>query len=124
MDHSDSLSDVPVEGAVGNSTNPLQPGLTEEEAEELRTELTKVGPRCSKLSRCLRGATDSDSCVLCGWSGGGPVQWFHSLQLPDVERVTYTDLKSAETSRIDYNIRWFQLHKGQDFSVYLCLYVL
>ena len=44
MERSDSLSDVPVEGAMGNSANPLPPGLTEEEAEELRTELTKVGP--------------------------------------------------------------------------------
>lgn len=42
MDHSDSMSNVPVEGAMGNSANPLPPGLTEEEAEELRTELTKV----------------------------------------------------------------------------------
>lgn len=46
MDHSDSLSDVPVEGAVGNSANPLPPGLTEEEAEELRVELTKVTAGC------------------------------------------------------------------------------
>lgn len=44
MEHSDNLSDVPVEGAVGNSANPLPPGLTEEEAEELHTELTKVTP--------------------------------------------------------------------------------
>lgn len=40
---SDSLSDLPVEGAVGNSVHPPPPGLTEEEAEELRTELAKVG---------------------------------------------------------------------------------
>lgn len=54
MDNSvDSLSDVPVEGAVGNAANPLPPGLTEEEAEELRTELTKVKPRCSKITTCL-----------------------------------------------------------------------
>lgn len=42
MDHSDNLSDVQVEGAAGNVAHPLPPGLTEEEAEELRTELTKV----------------------------------------------------------------------------------
>lgn len=42
MDRTDSLSDVPVEGAMGNPANPPPPGLTEEEAEELRTELTKV----------------------------------------------------------------------------------
>lgn len=44
VEHSDNLSDVPVEGAVGNSANPLPPSLTEEEAEELHTELTKVTP--------------------------------------------------------------------------------
>lgn len=53
VDQAESLSDVPVEGAVGNSVNPLPPGLTEEEAEELRTELTKVEPSCSYISRCL-----------------------------------------------------------------------
>lgn len=42
VDHSDTLSDVPVEGTMQNSANPLPPGLTEEEAEELRTELSKV----------------------------------------------------------------------------------
>lgn len=49
MDQAESLSDVPVEGVVeagpvGIAANPLPPGLMEEEAEELRTELTKVGP--------------------------------------------------------------------------------
>lgn len=48
-DHSESLSDVPVEGAVGNSANPPPPGLTEEEAEELRSELTKVPPGVDML---------------------------------------------------------------------------
>lgn len=42
VDHSESLSDVPVGGAVGNSANPLAPALMEEEAEELRSELLKV----------------------------------------------------------------------------------
>lgn len=38
-----SLSDVPVGGAMGNPANPAPPpGLTEEEAEELRSELAKV----------------------------------------------------------------------------------
>ncbi|XP_076596381.1 tpd52 like 2b isoform X4 [Chaetodon auriga] len=53
VDHSDSLSDVPVEGAVGNSTNPLPLGLTEEEAEELRTELTKVEEEINTLRQVL-----------------------------------------------------------------------
>ncbi|KAM6982156.1 tpd52 like 2b isoform 1-T1 [Tautogolabrus adspersus] len=53
VDHSDSLSDVPVEGAVGNSVNPLPPGLTEEEAEELRTELTKVEEEINTLRQVL-----------------------------------------------------------------------
>lgn len=48
----DSLSDMPVEGAVGNS-NPLPPGLTEEEAEELRIELTKVEEEINTLRQVL-----------------------------------------------------------------------
>ncbi|XP_044066102.1 tpd52 like 2b isoform X8 [Siniperca chuatsi] len=53
VEPSDSLSDVPVEGAVGNSANPLPPGLTEEEAEELRTELTKVEEEINTLRQVL-----------------------------------------------------------------------
>lgn len=53
VDHSDSLADVPVEGAVGNAVNPLPPGLTEEEAEELRTELTKVEEEINTLRQVL-----------------------------------------------------------------------
>ncbi|XP_029912300.1 tpd52 like 2b isoform X8 [Myripristis murdjan] len=53
VDRSDSLSDVPVEGAVGNSANPLPPGLTEEEAEELRIELTKVEEEINTLRQVL-----------------------------------------------------------------------
>ncbi|XP_038577655.1 tpd52 like 2b isoform X3 [Micropterus salmoides] len=53
VETSDSLSDLPVEGAVGNSANPLPPGLTEEEAEELRTELTKVEEEINTLRQVL-----------------------------------------------------------------------
>ncbi|XP_040917320.1 tpd52 like 2b isoform X2 [Toxotes jaculatrix] len=53
VDHSDSMSHVPVEGAVGNSANPLPPGLTEEEAEELRSELTKVEEEINTLRQVL-----------------------------------------------------------------------
>lgn len=42
VEHSDILSDVPVGGAMGNSATPLPPGLMEEEAEELCSELSKV----------------------------------------------------------------------------------
>ncbi|XP_029974691.1 tumor protein D54 isoform X4 [Salarias fasciatus] len=55
-EHADSLSDVPVEGAegaVGNSANPLPPGLTAEEAEELRVELTKVEEEINTLRQVL-----------------------------------------------------------------------
>ncbi|CAN9515273.1 unnamed protein product [Ophioblennius macclurei] len=55
-DQSDSLSDVPVEGvegAVGNATSPLPPGLTVEEAEELRVELTKVEEEINTLRQVL-----------------------------------------------------------------------
>ncbi|XP_013879432.1 tumor protein D54 isoform X7 [Austrofundulus limnaeus] len=50
---SDSLSDVPVEGAVGNSPHPPPLGLTEEEAEELRTELAKVEEEINTLRQVL-----------------------------------------------------------------------
>lgn len=63
VDHSENLSDMPVEGAVGNSANPLPPGLTEEEAEELRTELTKVQYSFSKTPRCLYVTTVYSSCM-------------------------------------------------------------
>ncbi|KAM4610244.1 tpd52 like 2b isoform 2-T2 [Polymixia lowei] len=54
VEQSDSLSDVPVEGAVGTTVvNPLPPGLTEEEAEELRTELTKVEEEINTLRQVL-----------------------------------------------------------------------
>ncbi|XP_012690499.1 tpd52 like 2b isoform X2 [Clupea harengus] len=47
------LSDVPVEGAVGNAERTLPPGMTEEEAEELRTELTKVEEEIVTLRQVL-----------------------------------------------------------------------
>lgn len=47
------LSDVPVEGAAGNANRTLPPGLTEEEAEELRTELTKVEEEIHTLRQVL-----------------------------------------------------------------------
>ncbi|XP_063319259.1 tpd52 like 2b isoform X11 [Pelmatolapia mariae] len=53
VDRTDSLSDMPVEGAMGNPANPPPPGLTEEEAEELRTELTKVEEEINTLRQVL-----------------------------------------------------------------------
>ncbi|XP_006807486.1 tpd52 like 2b isoform X3 [Neolamprologus brichardi] len=53
VDRTDSLSDVPVEGAMANPANPPPPGLTEEEAEELRTELTKVEEEINTLRQVL-----------------------------------------------------------------------
>lgn len=53
-DRSDNLSDVQVEGAAAaNSVHPLPPGLTEEEAEELRVELTKVEEEINTLRQVL-----------------------------------------------------------------------
>ncbi|XP_020328905.2 tumor protein D54 isoform X10 [Oncorhynchus mykiss] len=51
----DPLTDVPVEGgAVGvSSINTLPPGLTEEEAEEIRSELVKVEEEISTLRQVL-----------------------------------------------------------------------
>ncbi|XP_037833040.1 tpd52 like 2b isoform X5 [Kryptolebias marmoratus] len=53
VNRSDSLSDMPVDGAVGNSAHPLPPGLTEEEAEELCTELAKVEEEINTLRQVL-----------------------------------------------------------------------
>ncbi|XP_016320552.1 tumor protein D54-like isoform X7 [Sinocyclocheilus anshuiensis] len=51
---SDSLSDVPEErGAAAVSPGTLPPGLTEEEAEELRLELTKVEEEIHTLQQVL-----------------------------------------------------------------------
>ncbi|XP_018612235.1 tpd52 like 2b isoform X4 [Scleropages formosus] len=44
---------VPVEGAAGNTASTLPPGLTEEEAEELRTELIKVEEEINTLRQVL-----------------------------------------------------------------------
>ncbi|XP_033825242.1 tpd52 like 2b isoform X4 [Periophthalmus magnuspinnatus] len=52
VDGADSLTDVPVEGAM-SSPNPLPPGLTEEEAEELRKELLKVEEEITTLRQVL-----------------------------------------------------------------------
>uniref|UniRef100_A0A7N6BST9 Tpd52 like 2b n=1 Tax=Anabas testudineus TaxID=64144 RepID=A0A7N6BST9_ANATE len=53
VDHSENLSNVPVEGAVRNPANSLPPGMTEEEAEELRIELTKVEEEINTLRQVL-----------------------------------------------------------------------
>ncbi|KAM9752535.1 tumor protein D54-like isoform 2-T2 [Menidia menidia] len=53
VEGSGSLSDVPVEGSMVSPGNPLPPGLSEEEAEELRTELTKVEEEISTLRQVL-----------------------------------------------------------------------
>ncbi|XP_026055336.1 tumor protein D54-like isoform X8 [Carassius auratus] len=51
---SDSLSDMPEEtGAAAVSPGTLPPGLTEEEAEELRLELTKVEEEIQTLRQVL-----------------------------------------------------------------------
>ncbi|XP_077457057.1 tumor protein D54-like isoform X5 [Stigmatopora argus] len=47
------LDGFPVEGTLGNSGNPLPPGLTEEEAEELRSELIKVEEEIGTLRQVL-----------------------------------------------------------------------
>ena len=43
VDQPESMSELPVEGAVVNSASPLPPGLTEEEVVDLQIELIKVG---------------------------------------------------------------------------------
>ncbi|XP_014866265.1 PREDICTED: tumor protein D54 isoform X3 [Poecilia mexicana] len=53
MDRSDNMADDQAEGAAANSAHPLPPGLTEEEAEELRLELTKVEEEINTLRQVL-----------------------------------------------------------------------
>ncbi|XP_056129172.1 tpd52 like 2b isoform X1 [Lampris incognitus] len=53
VDRSDSLSDASAEGAVGSSVSSLPPGLSEAEAEELRSELLKVEEEISTLRQVL-----------------------------------------------------------------------
>ncbi|CAL8398271.1 unnamed protein product [Boreogadus saida] len=53
VDQPESMSELPVEGAVGNSANPLPPGLTEEEAVDLQIELIKVEEEISTLRQVL-----------------------------------------------------------------------
>ncbi|XP_061620754.1 tumor protein D54-like [Phyllopteryx taeniolatus] len=53
VEHSGSLVDFPAEGVLENSGSPLPAGLTEEEAEELRNEVTKVEEEISTLRQVL-----------------------------------------------------------------------
>uniref|UniRef100_A0A1A8CU55 Tumor protein D52-like 2 n=1 Tax=Nothobranchius kadleci TaxID=1051664 RepID=A0A1A8CU55_NOTKA len=53
MNHAEGPSDVPAEGAVGNSPHPPPLGLTEAEAEELHIELTKVEEEINTLRQVL-----------------------------------------------------------------------
>ncbi|XP_006639666.2 tpd52 like 2b isoform X13 [Lepisosteus oculatus] len=50
---SDTMTDVPVEGAAGNPSTTLPPGLSEEETEELKTELNKVEEEIHTLRQVL-----------------------------------------------------------------------
>ncbi|XP_030624136.1 tpd52 like 2b isoform X5 [Chanos chanos] len=49
----DHMTDVSVEGATGTASGPMPPGLTEEEAEELRSELAKVEEEIHTLRQVL-----------------------------------------------------------------------
>nr|XP_006639665.1 PREDICTED: tumor protein D54 isoform X13 [Lepisosteus oculatus] len=50
---SDTMTDVPVEGAAGNPSTTLPTGLSEEETEELKTELNKVEEEIHTLRQVL-----------------------------------------------------------------------
>jgi len=53
VDQPESMSELPVEGAVVNSASPLPPGLTEEEVVDLQIELIKVEEEISTLRQVL-----------------------------------------------------------------------
>lgn len=70
VDHSESLSDVPVGGAVGNAASPLAPALMEEEAEELRSELSKVWGPVWMLNVTVHGWIEGIHSCPAGLNGG------------------------------------------------------
>ncbi|XP_029012086.1 tpd52 like 2b isoform X5 [Betta splendens] len=74
VDHSDSLSDSSAQGAVKNSVN-LPPGITEEEAEELQTELTKVEEEINTL-RLVLSAKERHATELKRKLGLSPLNEF------------------------------------------------
>ncbi|XP_047428871.1 tpd52 like 2b isoform X2 [Mugil cephalus] len=120
VDRSESLSDVPVEGAVGNSANPLPPGLTEEEAEELRTELTKVEEEINTL-RLVLSAKERHAAELKRKLGLNPLnelkqnltKSWQEVQTSNAyvrtteklgewnERVTHSDLYLSASATLD-----------------------
>ncbi|KAJ8408979.1 hypothetical protein AAFF_G00240000 [Aldrovandia affinis] len=71
----DSLTDVPVGGATANAAATLPPGLTEEEAEELRTELIKVEEEIHTLRQVL-SAKEKHSYELKRKLGLSPLNEF------------------------------------------------
>ncbi|XP_035239011.1 tpd52 like 2b isoform X13 [Anguilla anguilla] len=74
----DSLTDVPVGGAASNASNAastVPPGLTEEEAEELRTELSKVEEEIHTLRQVL-SAKEKHSYELKRKLGLSPLNEF------------------------------------------------
>ncbi|KAJ8370705.1 hypothetical protein SKAU_G00107330 [Synaphobranchus kaupii] len=73
----ETLTDVPVGGATGNAApaSTVPPGLTEEEAEELRSELTKVEEEINTLRQVL-SAKEKHSYELKRKLGLSPLNEF------------------------------------------------
>ncbi|KAG5281851.1 hypothetical protein AALO_G00049500 [Alosa alosa] len=95
-----NLSDVPVEGAVGNAERPLPPSLTEEEAEELRTELTKVEEEINTLRQVL-SAKEKHATELKRKLGLSPLTEFKQNLTKGWQDVQTSNAYLSATSTLD-----------------------
>ncbi|XP_062396851.1 tpd52 like 2b isoform X3 [Sardina pilchardus] len=94
------LADVPVEGAVGNAERPLPPNLTEEEAEELRTELTKVEEEIHTLRQVL-SAKEKHATELKRKLGLSPLTEFKQNITKGWQDVQTSNAYLSATSTLD-----------------------
>ncbi|KAK7128680.1 hypothetical protein R3I94_017046 [Phoxinus phoxinus] len=98
---SDSLSDVPEErGAAAVSPETLPPGLTEEEAEELRLELTKVEEEIHTLRQVL-SAKERHSAELKRKLGLSPLTEFKQNITKSWQDVQTSNAYVSASSTLD-----------------------
>ncbi|XP_056094172.1 tpd52 like 2b isoform X4 [Rhinichthys klamathensis goyatoka] len=98
---SDSLSDVPEErGAAAVSPETLPPGLTEEEAEELRLELTKVEEEIHTLRQVL-SAKERHSAELKRKLGLSPLSEFKQNITKSWQDVQTSNAYVSASSTLD-----------------------
>ncbi|XP_029012083.1 tpd52 like 2b isoform X2 [Betta splendens] len=99
VDHSDSLSDSSAQGAVKNSVN-LPPGITEEEAEELQTELTKVEEEINTL-RLVLSAKERHATELKRKLGLSPLNEFRQNLTKSWQEVQTSNAYLSASATLD-----------------------